>query len=670
MSVPITLQLFDAFLGSAEGIHSILLPDVFSSGGSKNLWIDKYGRAKKISGYAKQNASAVTTDTGASATLVRGLFPYRKTSGGSVTRQLVGVFDDGVNEWEIHTSTNDGATWTFRSDLGATAITQIPDFAQFGDNLYVTSGKVAPKKWDGSSLGATGRTQSPTPTATASSSSGNLSGTYTYKLVSRKSDGSRGAGSVSSGVVTVTTKKIDLSWTADADLTVDGYEVYRTTATGNIFYFVDFVDGRTTVAFTDNVEDLNILENRTLDEHGDAPPTVYFCEPHKQRMWWGRSDTYPTRVWWSDPGLAEDVYTNNYLDFSDSETMGDFVTGMLGNFEGRLIVFTERAIWSVSGTGGVIGNIVDWTRIRTNTQTGCVSHRAAVRVPAGAKYTDQNGKVQLTSIASIAYFTPLADIRVFDGDNDIIISHPVKDKVKTLNYAQRAKIFAIPDTERNEITWVFPGGSAGEPSTAVTWNWLWGVWYEREWGFSCGIETENSSDSAFLLAGSNSTTTGGYVFQLWSGNTFNGSNIEAIWMTKTLYGANEQGQPAISNTKRWRWADFLFQTEQTVTLTIEWMAGNSPNTASSLGSTTVSPASASILTADGDTIVTADGDTIILASDSTQARAILKNSSGDYLHDEGVRLKVGDNASNGSWSLEGFNLAYQRLPGLQRRMQS
>jgi hypothetical protein len=128
----------------------------------------------------------------------------------------------------------------------------------------------------------------------------------------------------------------------------------------------------------DNISDLTILENRVLEEHGDAPPTVYFCEPHKQRIWWLRTDAFPTRGYWSDPGLPESVLGDNYLEFSDSETTGDFITGALGNFEGLFVVFTERAVWTVSGTGQIIGNIVDWTRTRTNAQIGSVHHRSVV----------------------------------------------------------------------------------------------------------------------------------------------------------------------------------------------------------------------------------------------------------------------------------------------------
>src|SRR3990167_2796114 len=156
MAVPIQIQLFDAFLGSQEGIHSIILPDIFSSGGSKNLWIDKYGRAKKISGYAKTNATAVTTDTGASATMCRELFRYRSSSGGSFTRHIIGCFDDQANEFEIWRSTDDGATWTFLQDLGSGSINKIPDFAQLGNTLIFTDGVVVPRTYDGTTWATAG----------------------------------------------------------------------------------------------------------------------------------------------------------------------------------------------------------------------------------------------------------------------------------------------------------------------------------------------------------------------------------------------------------------------------------------------------------------------------------------------------------------------------------
>ena len=77
MALPIRTQLFDSLLGTQESIHSVILPDVFSSGGSQNLYIDQFARAKRVNGYTKRNSSPLTTDTGGSTGIFRSLFAYR-----------------------------------------------------------------------------------------------------------------------------------------------------------------------------------------------------------------------------------------------------------------------------------------------------------------------------------------------------------------------------------------------------------------------------------------------------------------------------------------------------------------------------------------------------------------------------------------------------------------
>jgi hypothetical protein len=383
-----------------------------------------------------------------------------------------------------------------------------------------------------------------------------------------------------------------------------------------------------------------------------------------------RTDTYPTRGYWSDPSAPESVYQQSYLDFSDSETVGDQITGALGNYEGLMVVFTEKAVWTVSGTGAIIGDITDWTKTRTNASIGCVTHRSANRVPAGSKYSDQTGKIQTTSKSSIAYFTPLGDIRLFDGENDLIISHPLRDTIRAFNYTHRHKIHVLHDAENDQLIWFFPSGTSTEPNVGACWNYRYGVWYKWEtmpFGASCELDT--SSDASLLLTGQAQTATGAFVYEFFTGDDFDGSNIEAVWMTKTLYGINEQGLPALSNRKRWRWADLLFRVNQNLTLTVEWLAGASPDNAAAFASTTVTPSAKFLVTADGSFIVTADGSFLVTSLASAQSKALLHTTTGGYLHDEGVRLRVTTNGTDGAWALEALTLAYQILPGLKRRDQ-
>ena len=682
MAYPIQTQVFTVFMGTQEGIHSVALPAIYSSSGSRNLWIDKLGRAKKILGYSKQNSSAVTTNTGGSATLIRALRPYRQT-GASFTRQLLGIFDDGSDEYELWYSTNDGVAWTFIADLGSGSVGSIPDFAQVDNTLFFANGVVAPRAWNGSSLSTAGpASKSPTPTAAVNTSSGQLNGSYTWKLISVDGSETRTAGSTTSNVIQLQDEQANLSWTADSDTDITGYELYRTTGTGTNFYFVTFIDGRTTASYTDNASDLDVLSNRLLEEHGDAPPTgSYLCEQHKQRLWWGRTDANPRRVQWSDPGQPDQVGINNYLDFTDQSSVGDILTALYGDFEGMLVAFQERSIWTVSGSGQIVSDIMGWVRTKSNAVTGTVSQRSVIAVPAGAVYTDASGMTATTSRVMLSYFTPLGDIRLFDGQNDIIISTPVKETLKTFLYAQRTKIHAVHDIENGHVVWFWPGpvigGDTAECNQAVCWNYRWGVWYVwPTMPMAASTTVDTASDTQLILTGEAQTSKGGFCYEFFSGDSFDGSNIPARWITKVIYGQDTSWttrttQSLMAYLKRWRWLDIIAEADTDVTLTVEWMSGNSSDDAVSDGaaSRALAPIGLQLITADGNGIETASNSDIVVPYDSVQKIMNLEGNTGTYTEDVGLRIRISDDAANGSWSLEGMTVGYQLLPGATRRLQ-
>ena len=683
MPYPITTQTFTVFMGTQEGIHSVALPSIYSSSGSRNLWIDKLGRAKKILGYSKQNSSAVTTDTGGAATRLRALRAYRQT-GASFTRQLIGVFEAAANEYELWYSTNDGASWTFITggDLGSGSIGSIPDFAQVDNTLFFANGVVAPRAWNGSSLSTAGPSaKSPTPTAAVNTASGQLNGTYTYKMVSIDGDENRSAGSVTSNVLHYQDEQCNLSWSADSDTDVEGYELYRTTGTGANFYFVTYIDGRTTTSYTDNASDLDILTHRALIEHGDAPATgSYFCEPHKQRLWWGRTDANPRRVYWSDPGLPDQVGANNYLDFTDQSSVGDVVTGMVGDFEGMLVVFLERSIWTVTGSGQIVQDVMDWTRTKSNAVTGAISHRSIVSIPAGAVFTDSSGNQVKTPKVMQAYFTPFGDIRIFDGNNDTIISTPVKDTLKTSLYAQAKKIHAVHDVEKGHVVWFWPGptpsGEDAECNQAVVWNYRWGVWYVwPDMPMAASTTIDTATDTEVVLTGEAQTGKGGFCYKFFDGDSFDGSNIPARWMTKVIYGEDNSWtsrtpQQMMAFIKRYRWLDLIMEADADVTLSIEWMGAASSDEAVAKGgaSKSLEALGMQLITSNGNGIQTVTESNIVLPLDSVQKIINLEGTNGDYIQDVGCRIRISDDAANGSWSLEGMTLGFQVLPHATRRL--
>jgi hypothetical protein len=656
MAVPLQVQPYTNLLGTHEGLGPLILPEVFSPDGSVNVWIDRLARVRRIDGYVAANAAEVDTDTGGSNTVVTFLAP-RVTAAG--VRSWVGLFNDLDNEAELWISDNDGDTWTFKLDLGAPTSGHVPVGAQFGDDFYITYGAETPSKYSGSAITAVSVTQSPTPTGTVAGDQGLLDGTYKYKLVSMLASG-RKNGSAASTAETVSLDNIDVSWTADADTNVIGYELYRTTGVGQSYYFVGWIEGRTTVAYTDMLPDVMLLERRSLEEHGDAPPAVPFCVVHGDRMWWlGGTTTNRARGYWSDLGRPESVGAFSYLDFTDPAETHQVITGAAGNFNKKLVVFTRSNVWTVSGTGAVIGALTDWTKRRTNATAGTIHHNTIVRVPPGAVWRDEAGQAHKTEVPTLGYMTPNRDIRLFDGDGDVVISHPVGTTLASavIDITHMAP-HALHDEKRGHIAWIY--GTTAVPTRAVVWNYRYGTWYQ--WDSTpfassgyCETGTSPAITAPVMLTGSsNISGAPGKVYDFFSGNTFAGTTIDARWMTGTIYGrlgedvgGRENAAPAFSYQKRLRWADLILMPVTGVTLTVEAFAAHVPASGTAFVTKTVQPNTAGTLT--------------------NIRRVIFHNSSGRFLHDVGFRLRIGNAASTDPWAIEGMMIGFQILPGLKRR---
>lgn len=652
MPIPILIQPFTAFLGDSQAESTFQLADTFSPGGSKNLWVDRRGQIRPIDGFSKLTSTPLVTSGGGSAATIRSMFPYKKTEGGTITRQLLAVLDDGVDEWEILKSLDNGVTWSFVSDRGATPVGQYPDWVQFGDLLYITVPKTEiPRVWDGTSLAAAGGTQLAAPVIVDAAVAGVLSGTFQWRIIPVLDDGTEKIGSEASDSTNLTLTQADVTWVADPDVTVVGYNAYRTTGVGKIFYLSTFIDGRTTVTYRDNVDDLTLIQHNFLDVHGDPPPLgVYYCVQHRGRVWWIRTDADPRIAYWSDPSLADSVFQDrNFVDCSnagDDSSMGDVSTGGTGEYQGLIVIWLEKSVWVVSGDGQIVGAIINFNLRRTDAQIGSVSHRAVARIPAGAKTLMNNGDFSSTSAVTLAYFTPLADIRLFDGNSDTIISYPKTTTLARLTYAARAKVHMAHDIQRSIVTWYLPVDGDTECSLAVAWDYRQGLWYEWPTSpFASVITNDTSVMAQTILASQANVSVGGYVYQTWSGNSFDGVGIDAQWMTKPLYmsGPSFQGSstnsssPDMTRIKRHRFFDLVFsKLASPPTITIDVLGPDAADDDPALFSVQV--------------------------VGSSRVRAALQDAMGRFHHDSGLRLRIRNQAATGPWTLQGAALGYQVMP--------
>jgi len=106
------------------------------------------------------------------------------------------------------------------------------------------------------------------------------------------------------------------------------------------------------------------------------------------------------------------------------------------------------------------------------------------------------------------------------------------------------------------------------------------------------------------------------------------------------------------------------------------MSGDSSDEAVSRGAAARSlvPVGLALITADAGRLVTANStaaDRTPIVSHHESAHRIIKlqSSNGYYVEDVGMRVRISDDSTDGSWSLEGMTLGYQMLPGASRRMQ-
>ncbi len=678
--MPNDLQIinYDSLMGTNESMSGTLLPSVFSSSGSKNVMMDKMGIIKPVLGF-EALGGAVTASSGDSIRFT-GLAAHRTQANGVFTRTLLAVVDDGVNEVEVQKSIDGGKTWSLVIDFANPSVGTVPEFASFGADLYLMNGVITPRRWDGSSLTVAGAGQPAAPTASIHSDAGALNGTYKWKLISIQADGERGRGSVASNAIQLEDGQGVLAWTADADTETVGYELYRTLGTNELFLRVAYIEGRTTVSYTDNLSDADLIQNRALEEHGDPPPEgAYFATSHKGRMWWFRTDDEPTTGWWSDPGNAASVgLAYSFIKFEDHSLQGDTLTGARGNFGEQLIVFTENAVWSVSGTGILVNAFIrDWNKERKNAQTGAVANRAIVEVPIGARYLDQGGQSVEINNRGLAYLTPLRDIRLFDGASDTIISFPIKDTLQRVNHAARRNIHAIHDPTHGHMVWFVPLDGATYPTHAIAWNYWWGVWYVWEHQYlSSSVATDAEQESSVLIVGSaiRGEFVGGQAFRYMKGIVFGNRDREATWMTKPIYGVvsiRNDLQPAQAYTKRFRWVDILFSGDTLPASwgTVSWIRGHQGDDHEAYGSKQVLLDTEhgdfeTVWTSDGEQVFSSDGEELLVWRDRNQRKVKLIDDNGRYLHDTGMRLKI----EMGGSSVESISLAYQLLEGPKRRL--
>jgi len=139
-------------------------------------------------------------------------------------------------------------------------------------------------------------------------------------------------------------------------LLVSGFENVSFSTFRRTLVITDFSDNvAANLRQWDGVEDPIVL---------DDAPGLKFVTEHKQRLWGAGDARNPLRLYFSgdrQPNLWFSPSPNNIEDQIDAieqagyieipSKKGDRITGLFGDYYGRLLVFTRRGVWQVAGDG-------------------------------------------------------------------------------------------------------------------------------------------------------------------------------------------------------------------------------------------------------------------------------------------------------------------------------
>lgn len=258
------------------------------------------------------------------------------------------------------------------------------------------------------------------------SGSGPGSGVYSYK-VSCYTNTSGGSGpyefafDVASNAVTATGHAINLSMIpicSDSTFLgnqIVGRYIYRTKVGGSTYYLLTTIANQSTTTYTDSTADgslVTVYPYLGASTTYSVPPMGKLSLVYQNRLWIANNPTYPSRVYYSQPGSHEMFLPNSYLDIRVND--GDPIT-MLSNFLGVLTVGKPNSIQKIR-TPSVTGSpATDWSITDPFTTIGCVSMYSYQQTPAGIMYLGNNG------------------IYNFDGNFSGLVSDPVTPVIRDIS---------------------------------------------------------------------------------------------------------------------------------------------------------------------------------------------------------------------------------------------
>lgn len=362
-------------------------------------------------------------------------------------------------------------------------------------------------------------------TATKSATAGNPKGTYEYRCTFVRGN-VEGSASPNSNVVTVNSKKIDLSNIPTGPGDVTARNIYRTSGYYDDFYFLATIDDNSTTTYQDDIADSVLILSKLLDKHGDAPPTgAHDICLHQSRVYYASG----YRVYWSDVQNPESCYVYGYVISSGSGKGYEDVTALYAPFNDKVVVFTQDRVLYLTVAGDAI---TDATFEQTDAHLGCCAKRTIKNVIYRREASESDSYKERHHLV---YLNKNKCLVAFDGNASIIISLEVKDLLDSIHDDHLDDCFAIHDVKNHQYILFYPSGDYSYCDKWVVWDYaLHSFWAGGGMKLSCGKSIELSSEAEQLIVGQGDSTIGSYLYNFYDGNDHDGSAISSYFQTKFI----------------------------------------------------------------------------------------------------------------------------------------
>tara|TARA_Y100000310_G_scaffold62150_1_gene57420 strand:+ start:2824 stop:4728 length:1905 start_codon:yes stop_codon:yes gene_type:complete len=609
--------------GTKESQDLVSVAAIHSPSGSKNGFLDDLERVTKIPGYTKLTASSIASYA------VRGLFSWHYESGGTLTRVLIAVLNDTA--YSINTS--DGSATSLGTGLGTD---DVPRFSKMTDKLFVASGgSAAIKTWDGSTWANAGGTQ-PTAPSLAAGSAGDLNGQFRIRVAYIKSDNSEDIASAPSSPVLLENEQLAVSSIPTGPGGTLARKLYLTAGDNpGIYYFAHMLDGNAATSVTLDIAESDYITKEELIRHGDAPPTgLRVLSQARGRMFYANKDGDKSAIYPSDLGLPESVNLLEKLEVAKQD--GDEILHMEPEFQAigqdqRIItqvVFKRWGIWNLYGTQPRFDQPDPWILQKTKSPVGAVAGNTVA-------------KVEFNGDNALVFLAPDKTVRLYDGNASMDISADVWNTLSSMNLEYAHLSWAVDNPTLRMVFFFFPVDSSTVPNQCVGWDYRRNVWwvYPDFTTLQCGTLHHATNLDEFIFSGQATAGTGGLIYQMFTGNNFDGGTYDWQWRTKPLMPSQGISRNVKDSGHTWHfdWLEPIFESLAASSITIKvWPGYKDPDEENPFMDTTMS----------------------LEDSSATHKKEVVfvENATGGYLVDEEARFQFSESSGSYRPKLLGFHL--------------